>query len=117
MRYYVRVGLLRPGRAPNGYADFGEVHLTRLMFIRKAQRLGFTLDEIGGLLVRHDAGDDVSRQVRRIGEQRRIETAVELRELRALHGRLCEAVRVWRRMPAASSKDSGICPLITGLPP
>jgi MerR family copper efflux transcriptional regulator len=51
VRYYERNGLLAPeSRLASGYRRYGELELSRLRFIRRAQRLGFTLKEIGALL-------------------------------------------------------------------
>ena len=47
IRYYSRIGLLNPARHPeNGYKLFNRSDITRLRFIRQAQSLGFTLEEI-----------------------------------------------------------------------
>lgn len=52
VRYYERRGLLpKPDRTPSGYREYTEGTLDRLRFIRRAQELGFTLSEIGELLV------------------------------------------------------------------
>ncbi len=49
--YYERNGLLAPrGRLASGYRRYGELELARLRFIRKAQKLGFSLKEIESLL-------------------------------------------------------------------
>jgi len=46
IRYYARIGLLEPGRDPfNNYKRFTERHLRRVLFIRQAKALGYTLDE------------------------------------------------------------------------
>lgn len=51
VRYYQRRGLLaEPPRPPGGVRHYGPAEVTRLQFIRRAQAMGFTLDEIGGLL-------------------------------------------------------------------
>lgn len=51
IRYYERNGLLAPrGRLASGYRRYGDVELARLRFIRRAQKLGFTLKEIRALL-------------------------------------------------------------------
>lgn len=112
VRYYVRIGLLRPRRSANNYADFDESDLQRLRFVRKAQRLGFTLDELRHLLTLYDAGQRVCPHVRVIGRRHRSEKAAELRELRAMCERLGRALRDWRRIPDASPKHPDICPLI-----
>ena len=51
VRYYERNGLLAPSsRLASGYRRYSELELARLRFIRRAQRLGFSLREINSLL-------------------------------------------------------------------
>src|SRR5215467_5078830 len=51
VRYYERRGLLpKPPRGASGYRLFPPEALRRLQFIRRAQELGFSLDEICELL-------------------------------------------------------------------
>lgn len=51
IRYYERSGLLpSPKRDDSGYRQYTEAAFQRLMFIRKAQTLGFSLKEIRKLL-------------------------------------------------------------------
>lgn len=51
IRYYQRRGLLsEPARPAGGIRRYGGSHLARLQFIRRAQVVGFTLDEIADLL-------------------------------------------------------------------
>jgi DNA-binding transcriptional MerR regulator len=58
VRYYVRAGLLEPRRDPvNNYKQFGEEHVARLRFIKGAQALGFSLNEVLGLLHGMDRGE------------------------------------------------------------
>ena len=51
VRYYERRGLLAAAtRRPSGYREYTDRSLDRLLFIRRAQELGFTLAEIEDLL-------------------------------------------------------------------
>jgi Hg(II)-responsive transcriptional regulator len=51
IRYYERRGLIpRPGRTAAGYRQFSPDAARRLRFIKRAQELGFSLDEVRELL-------------------------------------------------------------------
>ena len=58
VRYYERRGVLsKAPRTAAGYRLFGEEDVTRLVFVRQLQDLGFTLDEIVDALQVHDRGE------------------------------------------------------------
>src|SRR5712692_650002 len=70
IRYYERRGLFpTPRRTRAGYRQYTDDAVTRLRFIKHAQELGFSLQEIQellGLRVRHGAAcDAVERKTRR----------------------------------------------------
>ncbi|WP_428832113.1 Hg(II)-responsive transcriptional regulator [Halomonas salifodinae] len=51
IRYYQRRGLLsEPERPPGGIRRYGAADIGRLTFVKTAQRLGFSLDEVAELL-------------------------------------------------------------------
>lgn len=51
VRYYERRGIIaEPPRTPSGYRQYDEAVVDRIRFIRRAQDLGFTLEEIEDLL-------------------------------------------------------------------
>lgn len=51
IRFYEQIGLLPPPpRSPGGHRIYGTEHLKRLAFVRRSRELGFTLNEIRGLL-------------------------------------------------------------------
>ncbi|HVH66362.1 MAG TPA: MerR family transcriptional regulator [Gemmatimonadales bacterium] len=69
LRYYERRGLFAaPRRTASGYRQYAEDAVSRLRFIKHAQELGFSLQEIQellGLRVRHGAAcDAVERKTR-----------------------------------------------------
>src|SRR5690606_5466354 len=58
VRYYERIGLLAaPARTAGNYRAYGQDHLARLSFIRRARGLGFSLDQIRALLDLADQSD------------------------------------------------------------
>lgn len=51
VRYYERTGILRPrGRSASNYRLYSSEDVQRLRFIRAAQEIGFTLDDIAHIL-------------------------------------------------------------------
>jgi MerR family mercuric resistance operon transcriptional regulator len=51
VRFYQRSGLIdEPARPHTGYRTYGSDDVRRIRFIKRAQLLGFTLDEIASLL-------------------------------------------------------------------
>lgn len=55
VRFYQRLGLLaEPTRPPGGVRRYGGEFVSRLRFVKRAQRLGFSLAEIQRLLVLED---------------------------------------------------------------
>jgi MerR family mercuric resistance operon transcriptional regulator len=54
VRYYERIQLLdKPPRSASGYRQYGGDAVRRIAFIKRAQRLGFTLAEAADLLELH----------------------------------------------------------------
>ena len=67
IRYYERIGLLpEPARSEGGYRIYDESHLKRLSFIRRSRELGFTIEEIRGLLNLVDGGSYTCSDVKTI---------------------------------------------------
>ncbi len=68
IRYYERRGLLTQPASTGGYRHYGAAHLERLAFIRRAQGMGFSLDEIAELMQLNDMTDHL--QARRLAEEK-----------------------------------------------
>jgi MerR family Zn(II)-responsive transcriptional regulator of zntA len=113
VRYYVRLGLLRPTRDPrNKYQQFTQGDLQRLAFIRKAKRLGFTLGEVRLVLEMSRKGKTPCPLVREVVRRRVADNARDLAELTALQERMETVLRKWRRMADGVPDGRAICVLI-----
>jgi MerR family transcriptional regulator, Zn(II)-responsive regulator of zntA len=113
VRYYARIGLLDPIRDPdNGYKLFSRDDVERLRFIRVAQHLGYTLDEIGRILRIRDGGKSPCATVRAMLERRIAENRRKLEELHALQQRMEQAHARWRRLPDRAEGCGRFCHLI-----
>ncbi len=113
VRYYARIGLLKPSRHPgSGYKQFTETDVKRLLFIRRSQRLGFTLSEIAEIIHKSSKGKTPCPMVRDIIQSRIGEIGSQLDELIALHERMKRALKQWKKMPDGVPDGNAICYLI-----
>ena len=65
IRYYEKIGLMPdPVRSAGGHRIYEQTELKRLSFIRRSRELGFSLNEIRGLLGLVDGGDYTCAEVR-----------------------------------------------------
>ena len=89
IRYYEQTGLLpAPERTSGNYRSYGEVHLVRLSFVRRARDLGFSIDQVRALL---DLSDDRARDcssVDRIATEHLREVDRKIADLSALRREL-----------------------------
>lgn len=60
LRFYEERGLIRSRRSQGGQRRYGRAVLRRVAFIQAAQRVGLTLEEIGGALATLPADDGLS---------------------------------------------------------
>lgn len=92
VRYYQRRALLAPPvRSSGRIGRYSEAALTRLRFIKRAQALGFSLDDVQALL-RLDDGQSCST-ARRIGEHKLADVRARIRELQRLEAALDQLVQ------------------------
>ena len=69
VRYYERRGLIpAPPRRESGYRQYSREDVSRILFIKRAQELGFTLKEISDLLELRVDPDTTCEDVRRQAE-------------------------------------------------
>lgn len=66
VRYYERRGLIAQPVASGGYRRYSDAHLERIAFIRRAQGMGFSLEEIAELMQLNDMTDHL--QARQLAE-------------------------------------------------
>ena len=113
VRYYTRMGLLRPERHPeNGYRLYDIAEVPWLKFVQRAKNLGYTLKEIKEIM--HDADDNKSPcpRVREILMKRIDENRQRLDELLALQIRMEQALKQWENMPDGIPDGHSVCHLI-----
>lgn len=91
VRVYERHGLLEePARTDAGYREYEPADLDRLVFIRRAKELGFTLAEIRELLALFDDPDTGCGEVRAQAEEKLADIKARLRDLRQIQRSLTD---------------------------
>lgn len=113
VRYYARVGLLKPKRDPRSqYKKFTDEDRVRLRFILRARKLGFKLTEIEEIFRLSETGAAPCPLVREIMKRRIEENAAELDAVLALRERMHNAIAKWERMPDRPPSGDEVCSLI-----
>jgi MerR family mercuric resistance operon transcriptional regulator len=110
IRYYERIGLLPVPDRTGRYRRYGAADVRRLVFIRRARELGFTIDEVRALLRLSEADDGTTcADVRDLAARHLAEVKTKLNDLRTIERTLAEAVR------RCDAGEVAGCPLIDAL--
>lgn len=109
IRFYQRKGLLpQPDRPLGGIRRYGQADLARLRFVRSAQRLGFSLDEVAELLRLEDGTH--CDEARHLAEHKLADVQDRLHDLARMEATLSRLVK------ACDARKGNIrCPLIASL--
>jgi DNA-binding transcriptional MerR regulator len=114
IRFYEKQGLLeRSPRTEGGFRLFGLSHIETLKFVRKAQELGFSLNEIRELLILRSDHVPSCSHVRELLDQKLTAVAQRITVLQSLERTLKRAIQKCRReLKAAATEHKECCPVI-----
>jgi len=116
IRYYQRIGLLTPAKdALNGYHQFSVADGQAVRFIKRAQSVGLTLDEVAVIFERANHRQTPCPEVREMVRNRLAEVEYRLLEWTELRNRIRHALSVWRMMPDGTPDGHEVCRLIDSL--
>ena len=117
VRYYEEIGLLpKPSRSATGYRRYSESTVEELRFIRKAQALGFSLDEIGEILKLSRSGELPCSHVRSLAHQHLAAVEGRIRQLHQFRDQLAAEVAKWDEQQTAITCN-GLCQFIADAEP
>jgi DNA-binding transcriptional MerR regulator len=109
LRFYEKSGLLdKPARTYSGYRMYSSDVLDRLKFIKQAQTLGFSLDEIRKLIDDARSGHSPCDEVREIVRVRLEELDQRMREMARYRKELAETLGEWARVGRAPGHICGL---------
>jgi MerR family mercuric resistance operon transcriptional regulator len=110
IRYYEKIGVMpKAERSAGGYRIYGPEHVKRLHFVRRGRELGFSLDELRGLLLLVDGHSYTCSEVYAL-------TVEHLKDIRQKIADLRRLERVMSDMAARCTRDQiPECPVINAL--
>jgi MerR family mercuric resistance operon transcriptional regulator len=109
IRYYQRRGLMpQPEKPGSGHRSYGAAAVQRVRFIKRAQTLGFTLEQVGTLLELDEAR--ACTQTRELAAHKLAVIENKLSDLRAMRKALTALLRQCDEGAAV-----GACPIIHAL--
>ena len=111
VRFYESEGLLpEPARSEGNFRLYDEVHLQRLLFIRRCRAKDMTLDEIRQLLNLRDRPELGCGEVNALVDAHIAQVRTKMKELRALERELMDL-----RRSCDSARTSRECGILNGL--
>lgn len=117
IRYYEEIGLLRkPSRAESGYRSYSSKTVDELLFVKKAQGLGFSLDEVAEILKLTRAGQKPCDRVLAISHKHLQTIETRIGELRKFRSYLAAEISKWDRQGTAVTCE-GLCQFISDAAP
>jgi DNA-binding transcriptional MerR regulator len=118
VRYYDHIGLVRADeRSATGYRLYGAEEAARLVFVQRAKRLGFSLDEIRGLMSAAEGGCGATvPELERLLEQKVEEIDARIAELKALRSRLADFRAGTPAPDGRRCRDGAFCGCLDDVP-
>jgi DNA-binding transcriptional MerR regulator len=116
IRYYERIGLLgKTHRSASGYRIYSEESVTFLQFVKKAQKAGFTLQEIKTIWEIRITGRKPCGYVKEQARRRMQEIEQKIKEFEGLRKILMGIQEEWDALEPSEDEGPCICPLIVSI--
>jgi MerR family mercuric resistance operon transcriptional regulator len=110
IRYYEKIGMMpEPPRTEAGYRVYDDRHVEGLRFILRARELGFSLDDIRGLLALVDRGTQTCAEVKDRTERHLADVREKIADLRRIERVLADTAA------QCSGEEVPDCPVLEAL--
>tara|TARA_R110000787_G_scaffold143488_5_gene257314 strand:- start:79734 stop:80147 length:414 start_codon:yes stop_codon:yes gene_type:complete len=110
IRYYEKIGIMPdPPRTSSGYRVYDDTHIGRLRFILRGRQLGFSIDELRGLLRLVDRGTQTCAEVKVLTEQHLEDVRSKIEDLKRIEKVLAATAA------QCSGKEVPECPVLEAL--
>jgi MerR family mercuric resistance operon transcriptional regulator len=105
IRFYERKGiLLQPLKPSSGYRKYNDQALSRILFVKRAQEVGFTLNEIHNLL---EIESTNCKEIQKIAEEKLLLTRQKIVDLQRLENTLQNLVS-----QCGTTQNNTHCPIV-----
>lgn len=109
LRYYEKINLLPPiYRKPSGLRLYSEKDISRVKFIKRSQRMGFSLDEIKKLMQFREAPQKAKPEVRQLAGKKLLDIEKRLDDLIILQREL-------QLLIGLCTNDKESCPILDAM--
>ena len=116
LRYYSDIGLLQPAqRGDNGYRYYSQNASKQVEFIKKAQAIGFSLEEIKTILDVRDRGEKPCNLVQGLLDNKIEQLEIQIKKMSLFKQELEEYRASWIENPNLESDSQEVCPLISSV--
>ncbi|MEL7417116.1 MAG: heavy metal-responsive transcriptional regulator [Cyanobacteria bacterium J06555_3] len=116
LRYYSDMGLLQPvQRGENGYRYYSPNASKQVEFIKKAQAIGFSLEEIKTILDVRDRGEKPCSLVQGLLDKKIEQLEIQIKRMSLFKQELEEYRTSWVNNPNPESDSQEVCPLISSV--
>ena len=93
IRYYEKIGIMPdPPRSVKGYRSYDDTHVKRLKFVMRSRDLGFSLEEVRGLLGLVDDRSRTCADVQLIAEDHLTDVQAKIADLQRIERVLSDTV-------------------------
>ncbi|AVH72438.1 heavy metal-responsive transcriptional regulator [Nostoc sp. 'Lobaria pulmonaria (5183) cyanobiont'] len=111
IRYYESLGLINSlRRTEGGFRQFSLDVLTRLAFIKRAQNLGLSLEEIGNILQVYDQGQTPCGEIKEKLVDKVLQIDRQIDQLLTLRSEIKGLLSGWKNI--SDHHEKIICPII-----
>jgi len=116
LRYYSDMGLLQPvQRGDNGYRYYSQNASKQVEFIKKAQAIGFSLEEIKTILDVRDRGEKPCSLVQGLLDNKIEQLEIQIKRMSLFKHELESYRQNWINNPNPESNSQEVCPLISSV--
>jgi DNA-binding transcriptional MerR regulator len=120
LRHYERIGVLPcPNRTASGYRQYPPEAVKRVRLVRRALEIGFTLEELAGILKVRDSGGAPCREVRALAENKLDQVVLRIDDLCDLRDQMRNVLADWdkRLRETPRGARAGLLEALMPLPP